>query len=230
MTSSPPLTTAISNKDAIQWPNVLAWLAAVHAAGLKPYITFTAAPSAYHTSFPLNPTAAQYTTAVTPLVKALIALGVHYFAPWNEPNSTNPHDPNRTPDEGLAAAYWAGLQSVVQSACPATGRNRCYVSAGEFSNFTPTYVKAYANALRSDIKSRLDGVSTPPSLWTMHDYYDVTYAYKPGGIQQESGSTVYENPNAAKFVGELGEPWRAASSRVARRAGHQTTDSSERRR
>ncbi len=32
----------------------------------------------------------------------------------------------------------------------------------------------------------------------MHDYYDVTYAYKPGGIQQASGSTVYENPNAAK--------------------------------
>ena len=191
---TPTLPTAGGNPSDLQWPHVLAWLHAVHASHLTPYVTFLAGPSFVT---PVRPTPAQYESAITPLFKALVGLGVRYSGAWNEPNSRST-DPQHVA-AGAAALYWIALEHVALTVCPSS----CRIVAGEFSNFTKGYLAQYAFALRHDIHRRVEGVSRFPTIWAMHDYFDVTYAWKPGHATKAGNSIQFTNPQAAAFVAAL---------------------------
>lgn len=167
-----------------QLAKLIAWLKAVKAAGLRPYITLSTLGSGageyckLHAPCPA-PTAAHYKNALITLINKLneeraeekghhvsAIPSVQLWGAWNEPDLD--HAPAHLDPlfdrPARAAQFWEIAQSVIRC-------KQCRVVAGEFAEVHVKYIRSYLAHIVHDHYHR----SKKPHIIGFHDYQDLVH-------------------------------------------------------
>lgn len=164
------------------------WMNAAEQRAIEPVIALGRAASDRCPGSPcVLPTSAQYRSAFDDLHRRFPS--VHVFIPWNEPN----HGTEPTATDPAMAAHYA---DIVREDCP-----DCTIVAGDLLDAPGmlTYLDFYKAAL-----------TTAPSAWGLHNYYDTTY-FQPTNTEAFLGAV-----NGPVWLTESGGivTWRTPDGRV----------------
>ncbi len=221
-----PWNLEVNSKNPT-WIEFEEWLTDVTADKLTPIVTFEAGFRPYGYCKKSNakeceqkrPTEIAYEQAIEPIIKNVIEkestiTPVRYWGAWNEPDLV---DHNGTADPffespAAVAKLWRRAQYVLHK----VGCGGCKAIAGEFNTSKGDYVGKYRLTLSDERKVAVPPPPPPPakpgetppappapyvpplpSIWAMHDYDDLEYAY---GSEGE-----HHNGEAEKFAAEVGK-------------------------
>lgn len=191
--------------------SVKAWLEVVGKDHLEPFITLEAPHNCNHSrACPKvdDPSIGEYSAGVVSLIRGIKELheenptmipAVTLWGAWNEPdfNSRASFDPLYK-KAWKAALFWKVARRALQ-----TTECACRMVAGEFAEYS-SYMQRYKQTILQN-HSFWPG---KPSIWGLHDYHDIVYAYRELTIKDKA--VVYHNHAAEAFVrtlnGRMGHP------------------------
>jgi hypothetical protein len=161
------------HREPLEYSRLTAWLAAVRARRLEPYITLGPDEHCGKEKGCAVPSPKRYRAAFTALLNYGYRRGVKVWGAWNEPDLQK--DPLYK-HNARAAQYWQVAQYVAAHHCA------CKVVAGEFAfengyGAARRYVTMYRKRLVEHARyppCRRCARGTPP-IWGFHDYHDVTH-------------------------------------------------------
>lgn len=220
-----PYNTAPESNDPLpsrEWTELLRWLHTVGKAGLTPYITFRAPNFCTSVSEckALEPKDSQYEQGLVNLINAINAerqreIVAHqesiphipFWGSWNEPDLKSGNIRHTNPlfhDAARAASLWRVAQAVFgEVKC-----GGCKMAAGEFAYDDKNYIDEFERAINANANNavllpykpkphekRVAYLPKRPTIWSMHDYKDLVYAFEHRGSNP--------NPEASAFIAQL---------------------------